>query len=126
MPDNPLAISRVVVAVDGRRVAEVPASVIDEAFKRNGWHATGQCTFVVSEAEVPGLSEIPRLELYDADTNVLVYRRMPAPSVRHVSRRGRMPSGRAIAHFSVGVHHGAFGPGTDPGGSTPPARCDRL
>jgi hypothetical protein len=78
VPDNPLAISRVVVAVDGRRVAEVPASVIDEAFKRNGWHATGQCTFVVSEAEVPGLSEIPRLELYDADTNVLVYRRMPA------------------------------------------------
>ncbi|MGT2482113.1 hypothetical protein ACU4GR_32260 [Methylobacterium oryzae CBMB20] len=77
VPDNPLAISRVVVAVDGRRVAEVPASVIDEAFKRNGWHATGQCTFVVTEAEVPGLSEIPRLELYDADTNVLVYRRVP-------------------------------------------------
>ncbi|APT30649.1 hypothetical protein MCBMB27_01358 [Methylobacterium phyllosphaerae] len=77
VPDNPLAISRVVVAVDGRRVAEVPASVIDEAFKRNGWHATGQCTFVVTEAEVPGLTEIPRLELYDADTNVMVYRRVP-------------------------------------------------
>jgi hypothetical protein len=78
VPDNPLAISRVVVSVDGRRVAEIPASVIDEAFKRNGWHATGQCTFVVTPAQVPGLAELPRLELYDADTNVLIYRRVPA------------------------------------------------
>ncbi len=77
VPDNPLAISRVVVSVDGRRVAEVPASFTDEAFKRNGWHATGQCTFMVTPAEVPGLPELPRLELYDADTNVLVYRRVP-------------------------------------------------
>ncbi|MCJ2118944.1 hypothetical protein MKK65_20640 [Methylobacterium sp. J-001] len=77
VPDNPLAISRVMVSVGGQRVAEIPASVIDEAFKRNGWHATGQCTFVVTSAEVPGLPDIPRLELYDADTNVLVYRRMP-------------------------------------------------
>ncbi|WP_267425903.1 hypothetical protein [Methylobacterium sp. GC_Met_2] len=77
VPDNPLAISRVAVSVDGRRVAEISASVIDEAFKRNGWHATGQCTFVLTHAEVPGLPEIPRLELYDADTNVLIYRRLP-------------------------------------------------
>ncbi|MCJ2094967.1 hypothetical protein MKK67_21045 [Methylobacterium sp. J-072] len=77
VPDNPLAISRVMVSVGGQRVAEIPASVTDEAFKRNGWHATGQCTFVVTPAEVPGLPDIARLELYDADTNVLVYRRMP-------------------------------------------------
>ncbi|MCJ2136918.1 hypothetical protein MKK69_23185 [Methylobacterium sp. J-026] len=77
VPDNPLAISRVAVSVAGRRVAEIPASVIDEAFKRNGWHATGQCTFVLTDVEVPGLPEIPRLELYDADTNVLIYRRLP-------------------------------------------------
>ena len=77
VPDNPLAISRVAVSVEGRRVAEIPASVIDEAFKRNGWHATGQCTFVLTHAEVPGLPGIPRLELYDVDTNVLIYRRLP-------------------------------------------------
>jgi len=78
VPDNPLAISRVVVSVDGRRVAEIPASFTDEVFKRNGWHATGQCTFLVTPGEVPGLPEFPRLELYDADTNVLVYRRVPS------------------------------------------------
>lgn len=77
VPDNPLAISRVAVAVDGRRVAEIPASITDETFRRSGWHSTGQCTFEVTEILVPGLSEMPRIELYDADTNVLVYRRVP-------------------------------------------------
>ena len=84
VPDNPLAISRVVVAVEGRRVAEVAASVIDEAFKRDGSHATGQCVFVLTEAEVPGLPGLPRLELYDANTNVQVYRRV---SVEGLVRR---------------------------------------
>lgn len=78
VPDNPLAISRVVVSVEGRRVAEVAASVTDETFRRDGSHATGQCIFVLTEAEVPGLPGLPRLELYDANTNVLVYRRVSA------------------------------------------------
>ncbi|AIQ89883.1 protein of unassigned function [Methylobacterium oryzae CBMB20] len=37
---------------------------------------------------------------------------MPAPCVRHVSRHGLMPSGRAIAHFSAGVHQGRLRPRT--------------
>ena len=78
VPDNQLAISRVTVSVEGRRVAEVAASLTDLTFKNNGWHATGQCIFVVTEADVPGLPGVPRLELYDADTNVLVHRRVPA------------------------------------------------
>lgn len=78
VPDNQLAISRVVVSVDGRRVAEVAATLTDPTFKTNGWHATGQCIFIVTEADVPGLSGLERLELYDADTNVLVHRRLPA------------------------------------------------
>lgn len=78
VPDNPMAVSRVAVSVEGRRVAEVEAGYIDEAFKRSGWHATGQCTFVLTQAEVPGLPELPRVELYDAETNVMVYRRAPS------------------------------------------------
>lgn len=77
VPDNPLAISRVVVAADGRRLAELPATIIDGAFRQNGWHATGQCVFEITEALVPGLADLPRLELYDADTNLLVHRRVP-------------------------------------------------
>lgn len=78
VPDNPLAVGRVVVSVEGRRVAQIEASIVSEEFQRNGWHATGQCVFLITEAEVPGLSEIPRLELFEADTNVLIHRRAPA------------------------------------------------
>ncbi len=77
VPDNPLAISRVAVAVDGRRLAEVEAAHTDIVFKQNGWHSTGQCTFELTDAEVPGIAVLPRIELYDADTNVLIYRRAP-------------------------------------------------
>ncbi|MCJ2013865.1 hypothetical protein [Methylobacterium sp. J-076] len=77
VPDNPLAISRVVVSAGGRRIADVPASLIDENFKQFGWHSTGQCTFFLTEAEVPGLAGLGDLELYDADTNVRIYRRRP-------------------------------------------------
>lgn len=75
VPDNPVAISRVFVTVDGRRVAEVASAQIDDAIRSNGWHSTGQCVFEVTEAVVPDLASVRRLEIYDADTNILVYRR---------------------------------------------------
>lgn len=77
VPDNPLAISRVVVSSGGRRIADVPAAIFDENFKQFGWHSTGQCTFQLSEAQVPGIAEMRDLELYDSDTNVRIYRRLP-------------------------------------------------
>jgi len=77
VPDNPLAISRVVVSTGGRRIADVPASIVDENFRHFGWHSTGQCTFSLTDAEVPGLSGLPDLELFDADTNVRIFRRSP-------------------------------------------------
>lgn len=82
VPDNPVAISRVVAAIDGRRAAEIVASLTDDAIRANGWHSTGQCVFELSEAEVPGIATADRLEVYDADTNILVYRRVPPAGVR--------------------------------------------
>lgn len=77
VPDNPLAISRVIVSSGGRRIADVPATLFDENFRNFGWHSTGQCTFQLTDAVVPGLTELRDLELYDADTNVRIYRRLP-------------------------------------------------
>ena len=77
VPDNPLAVSRVAVSAGGRRIADVPAAFVDENFKQFGWHSTGQCTFRLTEAEVPGITGMADLELYDSDTNVRVYRRLP-------------------------------------------------
>lgn len=86
VPDNPAAISRVAVSVDGRRVAEVAASKIEPSLKRRGWHSTGQCLFVISEAIVPDLAEIDHLEIYDIDTNVLIHRRA-SQARSHVEER---------------------------------------
>ncbi len=77
VPDNPLAISRVVVSTGGRRIADIPASVVDDNFRQFGWHSTGQCTFQITEAQVPGLAALQDLDLYDADTNVRIFRRFP-------------------------------------------------
>ncbi|MEA1834801.1 hypothetical protein U8607_22150 [Methylobacterium durans] len=77
-PDNPTAIGRVAVSVGGRRVAEVPATIVDPNIRAFGWHATGQCTYELTEAEVPGLPGLPELEIHDLDTNLLIYRRASA------------------------------------------------
>lgn len=82
VPDNPLAISRVFVAVEGRRVAEVAASITDDGIRANGWHSTGQCVFRLTPEEVPGLAEARRVEIYDTDTNVLIYRRIRREGLR--------------------------------------------
>ena len=77
VPDNPHAISRVHVYVEGRRVADIPATLIGDNLLNLGWHSTGQCIFAISHKEIPGVAEIERLDVYDAETNVLVYRRTP-------------------------------------------------
>lgn len=74
-PDNQLAVSRVRVTVEGRPVLEVSATEVDPGIRANGWHATGQCRFIINEGNLPGISEIRDLEIHDADTNVLIHRR---------------------------------------------------
>ena len=57
VPDNPLAISHVAVVMDGVRMGEIPARITDDQIRGYGWHSTGQCCFLVEEAEFPGLSD---------------------------------------------------------------------
>jgi len=77
VPDNPVAISRVCVSIEGRRVAEIPATLTDDNIRQLGWHSTGQCHFEIRDEQVPGLAQIERLEIFDVDTNILVHRRLP-------------------------------------------------
>jgi hypothetical protein len=79
VPDNPGAISRVYVALEGRRAAELEAWLVDDAIRAQGWHPTSQCVFEITDEQVPGLSAARRIEIYDTDTNVLIYRRSPRP-----------------------------------------------
>ncbi|HMK90420.1 MAG TPA: hypothetical protein VK446_12420 [Methylocystis sp.] len=50
-------------------VEERPALVLA------GRHANGRCGFTVDTGVLPGLSQEHRIELYDADTGVMIYRR---------------------------------------------------
>lgn len=77
VPDNPVAISRVAITIDGERVAELPARITDDAIRAAGWHSTGQCVFQITTDDVPALAEARRLEIHDVETNVLIYRRAP-------------------------------------------------
>ena len=79
VPDNPLAISRMVVVGEGRRIAEIPASLVDEAFRQSGWHSTGQCTFQLTEAEVPGLSQLLEQDAIAAEQARLLHERHAVP-----------------------------------------------
>jgi len=45
-----------------------------------GRHVTGRCGFLVDDSFIPGLREIKVLEIFDADTGLLVYRRAPLDS----------------------------------------------
>lgn len=77
VPDNPIAVSRVHVSADGRRLAEIAATGTDDGLRAKGWHATGRCLIRITEENVPGLSSLSRLELHDVATNLLVHRRVP-------------------------------------------------
>src|SRR4051812_14103086 len=81
VPDNPTTVGCVVVAVDGERVAKIGTLGFDNNIVTQGWHATGQCRFEVSENDVPNLANITHLEIYDLETNVLLYRRVPKQEI---------------------------------------------
>lgn len=81
VPDNPAAISRVYVSLEGQRVAEFDAWMVDDVIRIQGLHATGQCVFEITDEQVQGISTARRVEIHDADTNVLIYRRSPRPDV---------------------------------------------
>lgn len=73
-PDNPRAISKVFVSIDGARISELSAWITDDTIRASGWHSTGQCVYRITEQEVPQLASAQRVEIYDADTNTLIYR----------------------------------------------------
>ena len=81
-PNNPQAISKVSVSIDGRRVAIVQSNGTVAALREWGWHATGECAFILDEVQVPGITQAERVEVYDVDSNLLIYRRRSKPDLK--------------------------------------------
>lgn len=74
-PDSPAAI---LIGGGGRRPIAFGANVDRPDLVSLGVHATGKAGFVVSPQTVPGLTSMDGLELRDADTGLLIYRK-PQP-----------------------------------------------
>jgi hypothetical protein len=77
MPDNPAVTPRVIVHLDAAHHVVIEAFVYRPLLKQNGLHNTGVCGFVLDENNCPGLAASNKLEIFDADNNLLLYRRRP-------------------------------------------------
>jgi hypothetical protein len=77
MPNNPAATPSVIVHLDAHNHVVVEASIYHALLKERGLHNTGVCGFALDENNCRGLTASNRLEIHEADTNLLLYRRRP-------------------------------------------------
>jgi hypothetical protein len=80
-PDNPAVTPRVIAHLDAEHHVVIEAFVYRPLLKQNGLHNTGVCGFVLDESNCPGLAAANKLEVFDADNNLLLYRRRPNTSI---------------------------------------------
>lgn len=78
VPDGYSAVPRLRVCGGGRELVTLAANETREALVEAGRHETGQCGFSLDSSLIPDLGDLGDLELYDADTGILIYRR-PRP-----------------------------------------------
>jgi hypothetical protein len=75
MPDNPAVTPRIIIHLDAEHHVVIEAFVYRPLLKQNGLHNTGVCGFILDEKNCPGLTAANKLEIFDADNNLLLYRR---------------------------------------------------
>ena len=76
IPDTYSGSCRVRVTVLGREVGVFPTDELNQGARDAGMHDTGLVNFSVTEEKLPGLSKFEDLELHEADTNLLLFRRL--------------------------------------------------
>lgn len=77
-------VARLIVTSAGAIVYEGAAGSPREPLVVAGRHRTGQCGFEIDESAIPGLAAMQDLEIHDAATGTLIYRRRKA---HHLGRR---------------------------------------
>lgn len=75
VPDSVTDAGIYAIRVDGEEVYRAETTIVHHDLVAAGRHDNGRIGFVVTEAEVPGLSTFPELEVYDAVTGLIFYRR---------------------------------------------------
>lgn len=84
VPDSAAGVATIVARSNGQSVLSLPANEIRQALVDAGRHQTGACGFRLHEQVLPGLAGMADLELYDAETNLLLYRR---PHPEHLRKK---------------------------------------
>ncbi len=77
VPDSLAAPAMLRVRGHGRDLATIEANETREALVAAGRHPTGRCGFRIDDAMIPGLAQMSDLELREAETDILIYRRHP-------------------------------------------------
>jgi hypothetical protein len=81
VPDGYSGIPTIRVCCQGRELHRFPANEFRHALVQAGRHETGQCGFTIDSSAVPGLADLADLEIYDGETDLLVYRRPRADRI---------------------------------------------
>jgi hypothetical protein len=75
VPDDYTRTPTLRVYLDGTYFADLPCDQERPSLVVAGRHATGRCGFAIDSAIIPGIERKGGIELFDAETGVLVYRR---------------------------------------------------
>src|SRR4051794_24035002 len=79
VPDGYSEVPTILLRCGGQTMLSLAANEIREALVVAGRHETGQCGFSIGADLIPDLPKIGDLEICDAESGILVYRR-PTPS----------------------------------------------
>lgn len=78
IPDSYSGSCRIRASVGGREVGVFPTDEHNQGVRDIGQHETGFVNFSITEEKLPGLSGFGDLELHEAESNLLLYRRLRA------------------------------------------------
>ena len=76
IPDNPSVVCNIRVMVGGREITVFPTNELNRDVLARRLHDTGFVNFSITEQSLPGLCAFEDLEIRDADTDLLFYRRL--------------------------------------------------
>ena len=77
VPDAYVGHADIVVSRGGEELLRLTANHPRDSFKVWGRHNTGEVGFHITEEMLPGLAGMSELEIQDADSGLLIYRRIP-------------------------------------------------
>lgn len=71
------------IRVKGEEIYRAQTDIVHPALVANRRHESGQCGFIVTENQLPGLSQLPELDVVDIVTGQTIYRRRPPEGLVH-------------------------------------------